>query len=205
MKTETQIKFDTILKEGFTSVLKPLSFKKKAQNYYRQLPEVGHIINIQKSSYGNSDNIKFRINIGIFEPKFYLEEYDFKRTGQVPDYPTEPDCLIRKTINDLCNRNDLWYEVDDTTDEQVLISEMQMNVQQYILPFLEGLNSLDKIFQALEKDPYLLDMPFAPLILYGEYGKTDKAQAVYNELLKDVNPLAERTLKEYAKKYKLNV
>ena len=34
---------------------------------------------------------------------------------------------------------------------------------------------------------------------------SEKAQAVYNELLKDINPLAERTLKGYAKKYDLNI
>jgi len=50
-----------------------------------------------------------------------------------------------------------------------------------------------------------LDMPFAPLIFYDEYGKTEEAQMVYNELLKDINPLAERTLKGYAKKYGLNI
>ena len=186
-------------------MLKPLSFKKKALNYYRWLTEVGHIINIQKSSYGDRDNIRFRINIGIFEPKFWLVGYDFKHTGQVPDYPTEPDCLIRKTINDLRSRNDLWYEVTDTTNEEALIKEIQEDIQNYILPFFDQLNSVQKIFSALEKDPYLLDMPFAPLIFYGEYGKAEKAQAVYNQLLQGVNPLAERTLKGYAKKYGLNI
>ena len=205
MKTDTQIKLDTIVKEGFTPLLKPLSFKKKALNYYRRLAEVGHIINIQKSSYGDRDNIRFRINIGIFEPKFWLGYYDFKHTGQVPDYPTEPVCLIRKTINDLRGRKDLWYEIHNYTDEQKLIKEIQEDIQQYILPFFDQLDSVEKIFSALEKDPYLLDMPFAPLIFYGEYGKAEKAQAVYNELLKDVNPLAERTLKGYAKKYGLNI
>ena len=205
MKTDTQIKFDTIVKEGFTPLLKPLSFKKKALNYYRRLAEVGHIINIQKSSYGDRDHIRFRINIGIFEPKFWAVRYDFKHTGQVPDYPTEPVCLIRKTINDLRGRKDLWYEIHNYTDEQKLIKEIQEDIQQYILPFFDQLDSVEKIFSALEKDPYLLDMPFAPLIFYGEYGKAEKAQAVYNELLKDVNPLAERTLKGYAKKYGLNI
>ena len=201
MKTDTQIKFDTIVKEGFTPLLKPLSFKKKALNYYRQLAEVGYIINIQKSSYGDRDHIKFRINIGIFEPKFWSVSHK----GQVPDYPTEPDCLIRKTINDLRSRNDLWYEVTDTTNEEALIKEMKEDIQNYILPFFDQLNSAQKIFSALEKDPYLLDMPFAPLIFYGEYGKAEKAQVVYNQLLQGVNPLAERTLKGYAKKYDLNI
>ena len=205
MKTNTQIKFDTIVKEGFTPLLKPLSFKKKALNYYRQLSEVGHIINIQKDRYSHRNHIRFRINIGIFEPKFWAVRYDFKHTGQVPDYPTEPVCLIRKTINDLRGRKDLWYEIHNYTDEQKLIKEIQEDIQNYILPFFDQLSSVQKIFSSLEKDPYLLDMPFAPLIFYGEYGKTLKAQAVYNELLKDINPLAERTLKGYAKKYGLNI
>ena len=80
MKTDTQIKFDTIIKEGFTPLLKPLSFKKKALNYYRQLGEVGHIINIQKSIYSYRNHIKFRINTGIFEPKFWSVSH----TGQAP-------------------------------------------------------------------------------------------------------------------------
>ena len=84
-------------------------------------------------------------------------------------------------------------------------SAQNLLAYRYILPFFDQLNSVQKIFSALEKDPYLLDMPFAPLIFYGEYGKTLKAQAVYNELLKDINPLAERTLKGYAKKYGLNI
>jgi hypothetical protein len=205
MKTDTQIKFDTIIKEGFTPLLKPLSFKKKALNYYRQLSEVGHIINIQKDRYSHRNHIRFRINIGVFEPKFWLVEYDFKHTRQVPDYPTEPDCLIRKTINDLRGRKDLWYEIHNYTDEQKLIKEIQEDIQQYILPFFDQLDSVQKIFSALEKDPYLLDMPFAPLIFYGEYGCIEKAQKEYNELLKDINPLAERTLKGYAKKYDLNI
>ena len=201
MKTDTQIKFDTIVKEGFTPLLKPLSFKKKALNYYRRLAEVGHIINIQKSSYGDRDHIKFRINIGIFEPKFWLGYYDFKHTGQVPDYPTEPVCLIRKTINDLRGRKDLWYEIHNYTDEQKLIKEIQEDIQQYILPFFKQYDSVEKIFYSTDSIFPL----FGALVFYGEYGKTEKAQKEYNELLKDVNPLAERTLKGYAKKYGLNI
>ena len=201
MKTDTQIKFDTIVKEGFTPVLKPLSFKKKALNYYRRLAEVGHIINIQKSSYGDRDNIRFRINIGIFEPKFWSVSH----TGQLPDYPTEPVCLIRKTINDLRGRKDLWYEIHNYTDEQKLIKEIQEDIQQYILPFFDQLDSVEKILLALEKDSNLLGITFDLLIFYAEHGQKEKAQTVYNQLLQKVNPLAERTLEGLAKKYGLNV
>ena len=201
MKTDTQIKFDTVVKEGFTPLLKPLSFKKKALNYYRQLSEVGHIINIQKSSYGDRDHIKFRINIGIFEPKFWSVSHK----GQVPDYPTEPICLIRKTTNDLRGRKDLWYEVNDTTDEQKLIREVQEDIQNYILPFFDQLDSVEKILSALEKDSNLLGVTFDLLIFYVEHGQKEKTQTVYNQLLQKVNPLAKPTLEGYAKKYGLNI
>ena len=201
MKTDTQIKFDTIVKEGFTPLLKPLSFKKKALNYYRQLSEVGHIINIQKSSYGNRDYIKFRVNLGVFEPRFWAGSH----IGQLPDYPTEHVCLIRKTINDLRGRKDLWYEVNDITDEQKLIKEVQEDIQNYILPFFDQLDSVEKILSALEKDSNLLGITFDLLIFYAEHGQKEKAQAVYNQLLQKVNPLAKPTLEGYAKKYNLNV
>ena len=201
MKTNTQIKFDTIVKGGFTPLLKPLSFKKKALNYYRQLSEVGHIINIQKDRYSHRNHIKFRINTGIFEPKFWAVRYDFKHTGQIPDYPTEPVCLIRKTINKLRGRNDLWYEVDENTNEQELIKRVQEDIQQYILPFFKQYDSVEKIFYSADS----IFPPFGALVFYGEHGYIEKAQKEYNELLKDVNPLAERTLKGYAKKYGLNI
>jgi len=201
MKTDTQIKFDTIVKEGFTPVLKPLSFKKKALNYYRRLAEVGHIINIQKSSYGDRDNIKFRVNLGVFEPRFWAGSH----IGQLPDYPTEPVCLIRKTINDLRGRKDLWYEIHNYTDEQKLIKEIQEDIQQYILPFFDQLDSVEKILSALEKDSNLLGITFDLLIFYAEHGQKEKAQTVYNQLLQKVNPLAKPTLEGYAKKYGLNI
>ncbi|WP_416171449.1 DUF4304 domain-containing protein [Algoriphagus boritolerans] len=48
MKTGTEIKFNKVIKDGFHDVLKPLGFKKKANNFYLQRQELGQIINIQK-------------------------------------------------------------------------------------------------------------------------------------------------------------
>ena len=123
----------------------------------------------------------------------------------MPDYPTEPICLIRKTTNDLRGRKDLWYEVNDTTDEQKLIREVQEDIQNYILPFFDQLDSVEKILSALEKDSNLLGVTFDLLIFYVEHGQKEKTQTVYNQLLQKVNPLAKPTLEGYAKKYGLNI
>ena len=49
MKTISEIKFDKVIKDGFHEILKPLGFKKKANNFYLKLDTIGQIINVQKS------------------------------------------------------------------------------------------------------------------------------------------------------------
>ena len=78
-------------------------------------------------------------------------------------------------------------------------------MQQYILPFFDQLDSVEKILSALEKDSNLLGITFDLLIFYAEHGQKEKVQRVYNHLLQKVNPLAEPTLEGLAKKYGLNV
>ena len=109
--------------------------------------------------------------------------------------------LSVKLLTILRGRKDLWYEIHNYTDEQKLIKEIQEDIQQYILPFFKQYNSLEKIFYSADS----IFPPFGALVFYGEHGYIEKAQKEYNELLKDVNPLAERTLKGYAKKYGLNI
>lgn len=99
----------------------------------------------------------------------------------------------------------MWYEVNDTTDEQKLIREVQEDIQNYILPFFDQLDSVEKILSALEKDSNLLGVTFDLLIFYVEHGQKEKTQTVYNQLLQKVNPLAKPTLEGYAKKYGLNI
>lgn len=53
MKTETQEKFEKIIKQGFQEILKPLGFKKKANNFYIELEELGQIIKRPKKCLGN--------------------------------------------------------------------------------------------------------------------------------------------------------
>ncbi|CAM3654706.1 DUF4304 domain-containing protein [Sphingobacterium prati] len=93
MKTETQEKFDRIIKESFIEILKPLGFKKKANNFYLPLEKIGHIINIQKSYYSTKDGIRFTINVGIFSPEYWLACYNY-HNEEIPAFPAEHECLI---------------------------------------------------------------------------------------------------------------
>jgi hypothetical protein len=118
MKTVSEIKFEKIIKDGFHELLKPLGFKKKANNFYLQLDTIGQIINVQKSAWGNKDSISFTINTGIFVPEYWFAFYNYSDKG-LPSYPTEPECLIRKRIGNIRNQHDTWYDIKDRTDERI--------------------------------------------------------------------------------------
>lgn len=202
MKTVSEIKFDKIIKGGFHDILKPLGFKKKANNFYLKLDTIGQIINVQKSAFGNKDNISFTINTGIFVPEYWLVFYNYNNKG-LPDYPTEPECLIRKRIGGLRNQHDTWYDIKERTDEYQLIAEMRKNLTEFILPYFDRLNSTEKMVQELDKADIMT--PLGKLIVYGELKQLDKAKREYKGLLNNkTNPHFLMKVREYGQKYGLD-
>ena len=200
MKTVSEIKFDRIIKEGFHELLKPLGFKKKANNFYLQLDNIGQIINVQKSAWGTKDSISFTINIGIFVPEYWLAYYNFQEK-EVPKFPNEPECLIRKRIGTLRNQLDTWYDIKERTDENQIIAEMKKNVEDFILPYFKKIDSRNKLLDTLDKE----DLAMGKLIIYGELRQYDKAKNEYQKLLKGkTNPHFWATIKEYGQKYGLD-
>ncbi len=203
MKTSSQIKFDRIIKEGFHEILKPLGFRKKANNFYMQLDSIGQIVNIQKSMFGNKDRIDFTINTGIFVPQYWLAYYNF-HNKELPAYPTEPECLIRKRIGEIQNKHDIWYQVNKHTKEDELILIMKDNLTQFILPYFDSLNNIDEVVEYMENEK-MSDTPLGKLIIYAELNLIDKAKQEYTKLLKTkVNKYFLETVKEYGKKYQLD-
>ena len=95
MKSASQ-KFTNVLEEGITPILKENGFKKKGQNYFKAIGEIGQIVNIQKDKWNSKDEIKFTINLGIFCEKFWLSEFDFDKTLKIPEFPKESESVIRE-------------------------------------------------------------------------------------------------------------
>jgi hypothetical protein len=206
MKTTTQSKFDQVIKEGFHEILKPLGFKKKANNFYLQLDTLGQIINVQKSAWGHKDKISFTINVGIFVPEYWLT-CDNDDNKELPAYPAETQCLIRKRIGDLrADQLDTWYEIIESTGEQQLIAEMRNNLTGLILPYFNRLNSTEKLLQELDSSDVMMP-PLVKLILFGEFKQFDKAKHEYEQLLsntKSTSLLLLKDIKEYGQKYGLD-
>ncbi len=200
MKTETQKKFDRIIKESFIEILKPLGFKKKANNFYLQLEKIGHIINIQKSYYSTKDDIRFTINVGIFSPEYWLACFNY-HNKDVPAYPSELECMIRERISGMRGLRDIWYNITPMTDIEELITEMKYNISSFILPFFEKLNTVQKLINELEASETLLHTA-AKMTFFTELKLLDKARAEYRKISKErYNSQQMVNLKDYAEKH----
>ncbi|HLD53318.1 MAG TPA: DUF4304 domain-containing protein [Sediminibacterium sp.] len=203
MKTVTEQNFEIIIKDCFQTILKPLGFKKKGNNFYRQLQDLGQIINVQKSSLYSKDHISFTINTGLFIPEYWLTFYTY-HNGTIPDYPTEPICAIRQRIGKLKYNIDKWFDLDPSTDIAALKNETIDNILNHILPYFEKAKTKADIIQLLQDENTPLDK-FGRLIIFGEYNQLEKAQVEYDRLKQDKYTFAnmKSTLFEYRDKYKL--
>jgi hypothetical protein len=203
MKTLSEIKFDKIISEGFHELLKPLGFKKKGNNFYLRLDTIGQIVNVQKSAFGNRDNISFTINTGIFVSVVWLAFFDKTEKG-IPEYPNEAECLIRKRIGNLRKQSDIWFEIQEHTDEQQLIEEIRINLKEFILPYFDRLISSECLLHESDNLELWLS-PLIKLLLLGELKQFDKAHLEYERLLTDeTNPKTIEKVILFGQKYGLD-
>ena len=204
MKSEIEQEFETIIKNCFQTVLKPLGFKKKGNNFYRKLQDLGQIVNVQKSKFNSKEHISFTINTGLFIPEFWLIFYNYQGKS-VPDYPTEPECAIRQRIGKLKYNNlDKWFEIDNNSDFSKLNHELNDSVVNFIIPYFEKTKTKNNIIQLLQDKSVGLEK-FTRLVIFGEYNELIKAQQEYENLKQDkyVFNNHKSTLKEYKEKYNL--
>jgi hypothetical protein len=203
MKSIAETKFDKVVKDGFHATLKPLAFKKKGNNFYKQENGIGHIINLQKSSYYSKDHIHFTINTAIFLPEYWRAFYNYF-SKPVPDYPTEPQCILRQRIGALRNENDKWFDITSDTDEELMIQEMKTNLNQYILPHFAKVLSKEMLVDFLDSNATRV-APLEKLIVFGELGDKEKAKREFEKIATDTtrSPNFLGTVKDFGRKYGL--
>lgn len=204
MKTLTQAKFDRIIKTGFHEILKPLGFNKRNYNFCRKTRDLAQVINIQKSVFYSKDHIHFTINTGIFLPELWIG-WTYFQSKEIPDFPAESSCLFRKRIGELRNQKDIWYDIVESTDESILIYEMQENLREYILPYFDKLSTKMEFLNRLGNIENYYLTSLGKVILYVELNLFDKAKAEYKKGIKeDRNPSYIEMFKEYGQKHHLD-
>ena len=148
-KTPTQARFDNLISKILWPEFKAKGYKKTGNNFrFYSSDGWGKIVNIQKSMYSEKADIRFTVNIGL-----YLLEAD--TIFEIPrgERFLEPDCLIRKRIGHLSGKQtDTWYDLAENTPSNELEGKISQDFSQFILPYLEKIQSRDDILKQIIRE-----------------------------------------------------
>lgn len=149
-RTSTENKFEEIVKNLIAPLFKAKGFNKKRYNFYKAFDTFGWHFNIQKSVYDSKNHISFTFNCSVFIPEIYQKYYTVPR--QIPEFPVEYECHIRKRIGGLINNHDYWYDLDQNTILDQLKNNINKHLTEYVFPFFENLNNMENIINYMLKD-----------------------------------------------------
>ena len=169
------------------SLLAPNGFRRRAPHFWRETDGIYHSVNFQASQWGTSAEGQFTLNLGISSPSLY--------SGFMGrEFPKNPGAVLWPIYNRIGglmpSRCDLWWQVTDRTDPNVLGLEVAAALRDYALPFFERIRTAEQ-FNAL----LLSDQPVAgvteaqrPLIgatLAVQLGQIDEARRLLCTALND--------------------
>ena len=154
MKTLVETKFDDLVHYPFHDLLKPVGYRKRRNSFYLSA-EIGKLISIQKSQSSTKDQIKFTVNLGLFSETYWQLLYNY--TSQpVPVFPQVSECVHTKRLGyNILAYTDQWHTIDQGTVMSELITQMETDLTQYILPYLDAVTSLDDLLKQLASASYL--------------------------------------------------
>ncbi|MGY3090496.1 hypothetical protein ACVWYF_003551 [Hymenobacter sp. UYAg731] len=148
-KTLIQERFDNLVSNIIWPQFKAKGYRKTGNNFrFYNIDGWGKIVNIQKSAFGDKNNISFTINTGL-----YLPEAD--TIFEIPrgEKFLEPDCLVRKRIGKLNGlQKDLWYDLNEKAPPNDLEGRISQDFSQFILPYLEKIQSRDDILKQIIRE-----------------------------------------------------
>jgi hypothetical protein len=181
-------------------LLKKSGFRKQRHTFNREC-EAGliQVVNFQMGPYEVGDPVeipglrenlygKFAVNLGIF-----IEElHGYFSTESRPRFVGEHHCEIRRRLGEMLpGEGELWWRLD--ADPLAVAADVHRALEEYGLPFLDGLTSRDLIIQAWYRTGDSLG--FAPrgalaiALLHWERGEKDiAAQLVRKYLASELAP-----------------
>jgi len=198
-KTEVELSFDFLVSKIIWPHFKSRGYKKSNNNFRFYDPSGwGKILNFQKSIYFNKNFIKFTINTGLY----LAEAEQFHCKMQSGEKFQESMCMVRQRIGHLSDsKTDLWFDLSEETDKIILYITVEKDVKDYIIPYLDSVNSRKDIltfFVNGHKSMY----PAAQIQTLFFNGYKELAKLQLEEALKKTdNPHFKETLNEIKHKF----
>lgn len=207
-KKKTEIHTTQIVDEIEAAVyahLKPFGFKKHGRTLHRFVSEdISQVIHFQSGMPTQGMGGLLCVNLGIRIPE--CSERTFHPNTKTKKYYHEYECTIRSRLGIVSGRREVWYDLHKKTDK--IIKRIIDEIDQYVLPAYEVLNSREAILAHRKKYP-LLDNLFPTVsleecMIYGHLGNIEKAKELFEEYYQSVvdeyNDLVKNGEKQYLKK-----
>jgi hypothetical protein len=192
-KSEMEQKFDYLVSKVIWTHFKPLGYKKRGNNFRYYERDFGKIVNFQKSSFGDKDNIHFTINIGL-----YLRDFQFYLMGKYSsDKFCESHCAVRRRIGELITNRDTWFDLNAEADIAKIYKEVDSAFVKFVLPYLDTINSKEDILRLMKNSSLML----AGLKTLYHNGYQDDALKLLDKKYKAVknNPALLKNLDDFKK------
>ena len=190
--------------------LKQLGFRKHGRTLHRFVDgDISQVIHFQNdypqvgfnNSHKDSDNILW-INLGIRVPESF--EKAFTITEPIKKYYHEYECNIRSRLGSLVDGEDTYYKLN--SDPERIGCDALYRIKKYVIPIFDVLNSREAILTHRRDYPEIDELQSNLILLeeamiYGRWGDTQKATALFNEYYSNVLNEYYYTLRHGSKEY----
>ena len=207
-KNATEINTTQIVDEIEAAVLefvKPYGFKKHGRTLHRFVSgDISQVIHFQSGMPTKGMGGQLCVNLGIRIPE--CSERTFQPKTENKKYYHEYECTIRSRLGTVSGKQETWYDLHKKTDK--IIKSIIEEIDQYVLPAYEVLNSRESILAYRKLYPMLDNMNSLILLdecmIYGNIFNKEKAKELfelyYQYAVKEYNDLVENGHKQYLKK-----
>ena len=166
-------------------IVKPYGFKKHGRTLHRFVSDdISQVINFQSGMPTHGMGGRLCVNLGIRIPE--CSERTFQPKIEKKKYYHEYECTIRSRLGIVSGKQDTWYDLHRKTDK--IIKSIIEEIDQYVLPAYEVLNSRDAILAYRKHYPLLDNMNSFILLdecmIYGHLGDIEKAKELFEAYYK---------------------
>lgn len=208
LKKKTEITTTQIVDEIEAAVLehvKPYGFKKYGRTLHRFVSQdIPQVIHFQSGMPTDGMSGLLCVNLGIRIPE--CSEQTFQPQTEKKKYYHEYECTIRSRLGIVSGKKETWYDLHKKTDK--IIKSIIDEIDQYVLPAYEILNSRDAILTHRREYPLLDNLVHSVVLeecmIFGHLGNIEKAKQLFEEYyqtaVKEYNDLVKNGHKQYLKK-----
>ncbi|MBP3391248.1 MAG: DUF4304 domain-containing protein [Clostridia bacterium] len=185
--------------------IKSYGFKKHGRTLHRFVSEdISQVIHFQSGMSTHEMGGLFCVNLGIRIPE--CSERTFQPRAEKKKYYHVYECTIRSRLGIVSGKQETWYDLHKKTDK--IIKSIIDEIDQYVLPAYEILNSREAILTHRKEYPLLDDMvhlvALEECMIYGYLGNIEKAKQLFEEYyqsaVEEYNDLVKNGRKQFLKK-----